>query len=148
MKECEYKISSASLENIRDHLLLCEGVFNIPLSARVNVDSYAQKLFTKAITFEAWKNVELIGLVATYCNSPGMDSAFITNVSVEPRWQGNGIATQLMVNCLRHISEMGFKKIEMEVDLRNSRAIFLYSKIGFMVSKSSGNSQLMTKNLR
>ncbi|MBL0182082.1 MAG: hypothetical protein IPP96_07240 [Chitinophagaceae bacterium] len=68
----------------------CKNNFIPPLQDTVDIDSYAQKIKSKSITFEAWQNGHLAGLIAAYFNDPGKEVGFITNVSVENGFAGKG----------------------------------------------------------
>ena len=141
----EFCVDSASAAELAAHLALCDEAFVPPLSGRVAVDSYAQKVHDKAMRFEAWSAGELVGLVATYCNDPDKTAAFITNVSVLPHWQGRGIANQLMTRCLDHVRQQGFGRIELEVNQGNRAAITLYEKHRFATARTSD--EALTMNL-
>lgn len=116
----------------------CDADFVPPLSARVDVRAYAQKMADNAMRFEAWDDDTLIGLVAVYCNDLHKRTAFITSVSVLPEWQGQGIGMRLMNACLSHVRPLGFTGIELEVDQRNQGAAALYQRVGFERSRASG----------
>lgn len=137
----------ANAAELTGHLARCDAAFVPPLSGRVVIRDYAQKLTDKAVRFEAWQDGELVGLVATYCNDPEKTAAFITSVSVLPSWQGRGIAAQLMARCLDHVRQEGFRRIELEVDHRSLAAVSLYEKFGFVTTRTSDSSLVMTMAL-
>jgi ribosomal protein S18 acetylase RimI-like enzyme len=136
--------NKSSYQQVLAHLRVCDSDFMPPLSQRLSVSAYALKLMDKAARFEAWCDTDLVGLVALYCNDSSKSSAFITNVSVIPQWQGRGIAGLLIGHCADAMSQLLFKAIELEVDERNSAAIGLYKKYGFVPRQASDQSLLMT----
>lgn len=140
-------LSKADVAQIAAHLQACDAAFVPPLSGRVDIDAYARKIDDKAQRFEAWHDGELVGLVAAYCNAPDRSVAFVTSVSVLPDWQGRGIASHLLENCIGHIRELGFARIELEVDSGNGAARALYEKHGFIVGSTEGRSVIMTLDL-
>jgi ribosomal protein S18 acetylase RimI-like enzyme len=144
MELCLNKASSAEIAH---HLRCCDSDFVPPLSNRVEIDSYAQKIVNNALRFEAWDNDMLVGLVAAYCNDSARHIAYITNVSVLHERLGQGIATQLMSLCVEHIAELGFERIELEVDSANSKAIKLYEKNGFITDGVRDQATLMHINI-
>ena len=144
----EYFIGRASEADIAAHLRFCDGAFIPSLSSRVNIDGYARKIINKAQRFEFWANDELAGLVATYCNSPDQGAAFVTSVSVLPGWQGRGIASRLMEDCIGKVRKLGFARIELEVDGANRNAILLYGKHGFTAIGELGPILRMTLDLK
>jgi GNAT superfamily N-acetyltransferase len=144
----DYCTGIADEKCIFSHLSHCDDSFLPPLSSRVEISGYAHKIAKNAERFEAWKNSELIGLLAAYCNSSNNDTAFITSVSVLPEWRGRGIASRLLVNCMTHVRNLGFTGIELEVGADNKAATFLYQSHGFTITEQSSAIQRMKMDLR
>ena len=130
MSEITYTIKKATVKDIELHLLLCDLQFIPPLSDKVDIESYSNKIYDKAITFEAWSQNKLIGVIAAYFNYEEQ-FGFITNVSVDPKWTGKGIAAELLKNCLEYTVNSKFKTVSLEVNKNNGKAIGLYTKFGF-----------------
>ena len=143
-----FRSGRANKESIRAHLTHCDASFQPPLTSRVKLEDYARKVAERAECFEAWAEDELVGLVAVYCNAADRGSAFITSVSVLPEWHGRQIAKELMASCLAHVRNLGFERIELEVDGSNAAAIILYKKSGFDIVDQNGPSWKMTMYLR
>lgn len=147
-----YGVNKASASQIMTHLHYCDTTFVPMLSERINMQDYAHKIVNNAVRFEAWKDDELIGLSAVYCNDQVKRTAFITNVSVLPTWQGKGIASHLMMNIIEYVNTLGFEYIELEVDERNSAAITLYEKHGFLImekeKRDEHETRLQSRNQR
>lgn len=142
-----YRTQTANVQNICAHLKRCDSDFIPTLSSRLDIDHYAQKIVENAHTFEAWTHDDLIGLVAAYCNSSDRRTAFITSVSVLPDWQGQGVAAQLLTNCLVSVQHLGFEAIELEVNTSNKAALALYLRHGFIATEHDSHVQKMTVNL-
>ena len=143
-----YTRGQASLEKIVEHLTCCNALFIPPLSSKVNIEEYAQKLLLYAERFEAWKHDQLVGLVAVYVNDPDKEKAFITNVSVLQKLGGRGIAKQLIEQSLSGAKEQEFKKIVLEVSADNHAALGLYKKMHFIAQKlDKSNTLTMSKYL-
>lgn len=138
-----YNVNRSSSAQIAAHLLHIDAAFQPALSSRVDIHAYAQKLHDRAVRFEAWVVDELVGLVATYCNQLDWDKAFVSSVSVWPQCQGQGIAGELMRQCIDHVRGIGFGQMELEVDQRSLPAVALYQKFGFKTLRSSGASLTM-----
>jgi GNAT superfamily N-acetyltransferase len=145
----KYCIGRASEAEVADHLHICDVAFVPKLSSRVNIDSYAKKIFQNADRFEAWAGDKMTGLVAVYCNSPNRDLgvAFITSVSVLPGWHGRGIASRLIESCIEKVRDSNFNCICLEVDVENRIAVLLYEKHGFFKSDEAKSIQKMTLKL-
>ena len=101
------------------------------MAERVNVDEYAQKISEKSITFEAWSEKTLAGLLAAYFSDSSDNSVFITNVSVLKAFMGLGIASKLLEECIGYGYKENFKEIKLEVRWDNNHAIGLYQKFDF-----------------
>lgn len=126
-----YSVNHSDVVQIAAHLFRVDSSFEPALSSRTDIQCYAKKLHARAVRFEAWFGDKLIGLVASYCNQPDGGKSFVTSVSVLPDCHGLGIANQLMRNCIKHSRDLGFRKIELEVNIRSLPAIGLYHKLGF-----------------
>lgn len=137
--------NKASEIEIAEHLTRCDTDFVPPLSGRVEINDYVQKIFGKATTFEAWSSGALVGLVATYCNDQEKRIAYITSVSVLKEWTGKSIAACLMSECIKDMKALGMRKISLEVASDNTPAIKLYEKSGFVAGNA--NAPFVTMNL-
>ncbi len=133
----EYRLNSASEVEIAEHLSRCDTAFVPPLSGRVEISDYAQKIASKATRFEAWSGGTLVGLVAAYCNDHEKRIAYITSVSVLREWIGNGIAVRLVGQCIEYAKTSGMRQISLEVASDNAPAIRLYEKSGFFAGKAN-----------
>ena len=107
----QYLSNTASESQITEHLTRCDAAFVPPLSGRVMINDYAQKIASKAKRFEAWSGGVLVGLVAAYCNDQEKRIAHITSVSVLRDWTGKGIAANLMKQCIEHVRALGMRQI-------------------------------------
>ena len=143
-----YSINRSNVTEIVAHLLHADTSFVPALSSRIDIQTYAQKLHHRAVRFEAWLGAELIGLVAIYCNQPDGGKTFVTSVSIWPEYQGQGVAGRLMQQCIAHVQDLGFGKMELEVDQRSLPAVALYEKLGFNTLRSSGFTLTMEITLK
>ena len=139
----QYLKNKASTEQIYHHLKYCDDEFYPPLSSRMNLKDYAKKISTYAIRFEAWSNETLIGLVAIYCNDHDSNIGYITNVSLYPKWRGNGIASYLLTESIQHTKDLSMESINLQVSLKNKNAIRLYTKHGFIKDKNINNNMYL-----
>lgn len=141
----EYLSNKASAVEIAKHLRTCDTDFMPPLSGRVDINDYVQKMLSKAMRFEAWSSDRLIGLVAAYCNDQETRIAYITSVSVLKEWTGKGIAACLMSRCINDMKALGIRQVCLEVASDNTTAIRLYKKNGFVAGNA--NAPFVTMNL-
>lgn len=141
----EYQSNKASAAVIAEHLQTCDTDFVPLLSGRVEINSYAKKIASKAVRFEAWSSGTLVGLIAAYCNDQEKRIAYITSVSVLKEWTGKGIAACLMSRCIKDMKALGMRQICLEVASENTPAIRLYEKNGFVAGNA--NPPFLTMNL-
>ncbi len=134
----EYLLNKATVAQIVEHLRVCNADFVPPLSDRVDIAGYAEKIANKAVRFEAWSGDTMVGLIAAYCNDKERGIAYITSVSLLKAWIGKGIATQLLSQCVEYAKASGMHQISLEVAENNTPAIKLYKKSGFIVDKVKG----------
>lgn len=126
-----YTTKIANEQDIHNHLVECKDSFNPPLDKTVCIQDYSRKIYNRAITFEAWAENRLIGCVAAYFNNSENNSGFITNVSVTMDYIGKGVASNLMIACIKYACENQFKEIILEVCKKSTGAIHLYEKLNF-----------------
>src|SRR5436190_21860381 len=91
-----YKTGTASFSAVFTHLAKCNNDFVPPLSNKVDLELYSKKIAENSVTFEAWINDELVGLIAAYFNDLKQETGYITNVSTIKEYSGKGIASQLL----------------------------------------------------
>jgi ribosomal protein S18 acetylase RimI-like enzyme len=140
-----YRINTASYEEILNHMERCDNDYSPPLSSKVDLCSYANKIHSYAVSFEAWdKDVNLlVGMINAYLNNTTTHTGFITNVSVLSNYRGMGIASALLVMCLKYAETKAFTSIELEVSPNIAPAIKLYSKAGFKAVTTKGDNLIM-----
>lgn len=122
---------------IVEHLLRCDADFMPSLSSRVLINDYAKKIANNAMRFEAYSGDAMVGLVAVYCNDRDGRIAYVTNSSVLKEWNGKGIATRLMQQCIEHAKTSGMQQISLEVAIDNIPAIKLYVNKGFVAGEAN-----------
>lgn len=132
--ELVFTVNAASVAQITDHLQSCDANFIPPLSTRVDIAAYSQKIGVRAVRFEAWSSDLLVGLVAAYFNDIEGRVAHITNVSVPRTWGGQGIASRLLRHCIDHGSRASAVEFRLEVAADNFAARRLYSRAGFQTT--------------
>ncbi len=100
-------------------------IFSMPWSKKGFADSIKQDC-TLFLTVE--EDGEIVG----YCGLlQSFDEAEITNVAVEEKSRGQGIAKRMLKELLRRGSERGIRVYTLEVRKGNVPARNLYEKLGF-----------------
>lgn len=146
MEFISYRKNQAEYDDILNHLTACSHLFVPPLDERVNINTYAERIFENADTFEAWSGNALIGLVAVYCNDES-GNAFITNVSVLQEFNGRGIASAILKMCFHHLRRVSIRNVTLKVDGKNKPARFLYVKHNFQEIESYGDEIFMRRRI-
>ena len=129
--------NSACPEALAAHFAACEPAFVAALRQQTDIDRYSEKLTRLARRFEAWEQGELIGLVAAYYNGDA-STAYISNVSVLPRYQSQNVGSQLFKRCLDALMVAGAKEIALDVAVDNARAKQFYIKHAFIPQGING----------
>ena len=143
MEKLFYKLNTANEKQINLHLEKCKEFFVPPLDQTVAIDEYANRIFKNSITFEAWVDQALVGLIAAYYNDFDKYVGYITNVSVDQSMKGQRVATVMMEHCIQYAKENYFKAIRLEVNQHNEAALQLYKKFNFIETDSKKDSILM-----
>ena len=144
--EITYASRTATADQIFRHLNQCKENFIPSLDTRVDITAYAQKLYDKSVTFEAWSGDLLAGLIATYFK-PENNTGFITNVSILRDFMGQGIAGKLLAACVSFSRDNGIEVLKLEVNRKNSVAIALYKKFNFTESGTQDDLLVMELDL-
>ena len=131
----EFRLNTATSTEIAEHLTDCDADFIPPLSSRIEITGYAEKIANKATRCEAWIGSALVGMVAAYCNDNDERVAFITSVSVLRSWIGKGIGERLLKDCIQQAKAADMRKVCLEVSRENVPAIRLYEKCGFVAGR-------------
>src|SRR5690554_3198869 len=140
------KQNTQSAQQIKMHLIKVNERFFPPLNTYINIEEYAQKLFDKAINFEVLKEGVLIGLVAGYHNIEE-NLFFISNVSVDPDFQGKGIARTLFGSLYAYCHKKNIYQLKLQVFKQNLPAINLYQNLGFEVETNEDERLTLIKFL-
>lgn len=136
-----------SAPDIEQHLQRCDNSFTPPLSSRVSLASYAQKLHQQARLFSEWHETLLIGLIAAYDDKQSA-SFFISNVSVDPAFSRHGIASRLLQKCMDAAISCHAQSLSLEVNKHNKAALGFYQAKGFTVSQKTSDTLFMTLKIR
>ena len=132
--------------DIINHLNSCKDDFVPQLDSYVDIESYAEKLYLKAIRHEVWDNGVLIGLVAGYLNLDGL-YAHISNVSVSKGSRGKGFGEKLLISFINECVDNKIKNVDIEVAVDNKNALKFYEKLSFVTFSETNGRLKMRKEL-
>lgn len=109
--------------------------FQTPLSSRVSLREYADKLLKNAFLSVSIQNNEIIGCIALYCNDIENKLAYIPLVAVDKRYRGQHISKALMSCAIRMAKEKGFKTIGIHTE--STIALNLYYSLNFQLKEDN-----------
>lgn len=109
-----------------------------PLSARVDLQSYATKLLTYADIACAFIDEEIIAFLAIYANDEKRYKAHLPIIVIIKEYQGFGIGKIMMSRALARARQRGMKLIDLEVEPENISAHHLYQYCGFRFEGTRG----------
>ena len=107
-----------------------------PLSQRVRLEEYAQKLIEKAEIFYIVNEGKDCGHCAIYMND--ISKAFITSFGILPEFQRMGLGNELIQRVISYVKLRSMKQIGLEVHRDNIAAYRLYFKSGFRQIAETG----------
>ncbi len=129
-------MSEIALKALRDFLYIVDKNFPVPLSEKVDLDEYAQKLTDKAdLIADVSDNGVIQALLAGYINSVDEGMAYIAIVATLPEMRGQGRAEKLVRKFINKCREQNIKGIHLYAVESNAPAVRLYEKLGFEVYK-------------
>ena len=135
-------MNESTKKQILNHLEACNDSFIPNLNIYVDITKYTSKLHSKANLFERFEGNRLVGLIASYDNKLNK-IAFISNVSVEAKYQGEGLSSSILQECINYYKSKNYDSIELEVNKDNKRAISFYEKNQFKILNNQGKNILM-----
>ncbi len=129
MKTIEVRVKTAQKDDILNHLLQCNKDFNPYLEKSVNLNDFATKIYTQAITFEVWVDQHIVALLSGYVNDTESKMAFINHISVLKKFRGKGISKILLDEFIRYANGENFKNAENLISwLKSRNKKLLFSK--------------------
>ena len=126
-----------NLNDLISYLNDVDHDFGIPISEKITINYFAEKLLTFGKVFGVKENEEIVSCIGFYCNDNINRNAYLPILSTQKRARGKGYA-RILVN--KMIEEC--KKCEMKTilcDSINPHAINLYKSIGFVQYNSEDN---------
>lgn len=124
-------------ERIADFLRSCDEEFIPTLSLRINIESYAKKLFQYAQVYCLVSENQIFGMCAIYLNN--VTEGFITSFNVSKQSQNKGYGKILLQHVLYEAKQQNYTTITLEVDKNNVKAITFYKKNSFVIEREYEN---------
>ena len=110
---------------------------------RLNPDELDKAIHNSFAVVSVYEAGELIGFGRVV--SDGVAYATIYDVMVMPRWQGQGIGSNLLEKCLSIAEKQGFESVHGIVLHENRNMLALGKKLGFEIKRDpdSGDNKLV-----
>ncbi|WP_348636158.1 ribosomal protein S18-alanine N-acetyltransferase [Lactobacillus sp. ESL0703] len=121
------QIMRAKPDDISNMLLLETQAYNgrMPWNAEVFQSELAKSNLLYLVVYQSSTLVAYAGVRINQLE------AHITNITVAPNWQGQGLGTQLMQIMIELVQEWGCECVSLEVRVDNLIAQKLYRQLGF-----------------
>ena len=140
----KYSKNKSNFKDIQEHLKRCDNLFEPNLSSYVDLDKYSIKLAKLAVRYEFFEKTSLIGLIAVYQN---LSDVYISNFSIEKNYLGKGLSKILMDAFILDSTVENLKRVSLEVNKENKRAINFYTKNGFGVEQKKNDLIILSRTL-
>lgn len=109
-----------------------DRLFPIPLSEKVDISEYADKLMNKATLVIYQVRGVLMGMAAGYTEHlPSSNLAYLALVGVLPECWRCGIGSALIQRFIAVAQQAGARGVHLYTDPSNGSAIAMYQKLGF-----------------
>ncbi|MBQ7365822.1 MAG: pyridoxal-phosphate dependent enzyme [Spirochaetaceae bacterium] len=119
-------------------LQLIDKELPVRLSVRVDLERYAKKILDNGIVLGIEEDGKLCAAALFYCNDETTRTAYLSLIGVLPYYCKQGYANQLLDETIAYSRKCGMLNYSLDVDVRNTKAISLYSKKGFIIEKNQG----------
>lgn len=119
-------------DNLSKFLQIVDNHFPIPLSSKVNLPEYVQKLMDCADLFAEMSEAgEIQALAAGYIRHVENGMAYIAVVATLPEMRGHGLAGRVVQKFMARCREQKRKGVHLYAVASNASAVRLYEKLRF-----------------
>lgn len=140
-----YLHEKPTLSEIRDFFYCTDDEFDVPLSEKVNIEDYTQKLYTYSDFYLCCDDDKIVGMCCCYTNRP--PDAYISHVCVMGAYQGRGVFGHLLSVLKDYCLANGIDNVSLEVGHNNLRARRVYEKYGFVLESERDHSSILKLTL-
>lgn len=136
-------IGKPSLDFFKGYVLAHDRDFYEPLSGRIDIEAFVNKVHTWSTTFVLVQSGEVAGLIASYFYDLPSEKGFITLTHTKREFRGQHLSTILLASVQEFARSINFKYIDLMVYKDNAPAYNLYLKHGFRVLTDNNGRCLM-----
>ena len=94
----------------------------------------ATEWFSAAGFRMAWSGSDLAGFCWTKVHSPEEGEIYV--IAIHPSYAGRGLGGQLVLEGMRHLTEVGCERVFLYTEADNDRGIALYRRLGFRTERT------------
>ena len=137
----EFRVCQLSPNNAETVLDLCMGnpifySFHPPLPTMESILEDMQalppgKTYADKFYIGFWKDSTLVAVMDLILDYPRESIAFIGFFMMNLRFQGTGIGSSIIQDCLVYLSSIGFTSIQLGIDKGNPQSEHFWAKNGF-----------------
>lgn len=141
-------ISKLDSKSIYDLLKRVDSIFKpMPLSCKVNLLLYSQKLSENALHIGVYDDNSLIGMTCFYMNDILNKRIFISITCIDPRYTGKGLGSKLT----KMVEDFGLDNnyciVDFEVEKENLPSINMHKKIGYSILETNENGNYIMRKV-
>lgn len=136
-------IGKVQVDFMYEYLTASDNDFYEPLSARVDLRMFAEKLHDLSTTFVIVYKQEIAGLIASYFYDQSSRKGFITIVHVKNEFRGKHLSDYLVKAVQTYAESINFVFVDLAVYRDNISAFNLYGKHDFKVLSEENGRCLM-----
>lgn len=128
----------SSRDSLVQFLERVDVLLPIPLSERVDLNDYAQKVLENGVVLSVEKDNEIVSACMFYCNDIQTQQAYITLLATLPTQQGKHYGNALMRFTERICKDRGMREIHLDTEKCNTKAIRFYENMGYYIESQIG----------
>lgn len=102
-----------------------------PLSQKINIEDYANKLIDNAVIIPIVSSGVVKAFIALYCNDAVQLKAYLSIIVVHSEYRKKGIAKLLIGTAIQYLKGINYKSFRLEVYKNNTAAISMYRQLNF-----------------
>lgn len=127
--------SHSAVAELGAFLETIDGDFPIPLSRKVDLREYSEKLLGRGLVAVARADGEVVGVAGGYANDEGGLRGFLSVMGASRAARGTGMAGALLGEFERLVRGRGMALLDVPTHSSNARAIAFYRKHGYAVGE-------------
>lgn len=117
------------------------------LSSIISIPEYVEKIVKRSAIFSIHRDGVLVAFASVYCNDFVNFTAYMSMLAVSKEYRNNGLALNILKNCIDFLKNNNFHVLRLEVYKTNFKAINFYKKIGFFQIRETDASVFMELNI-